>query len=72
MKSPMLKPILMLLGAAALLAGCATQDRGALGNDSETTYLSGSTEPPVITGPNGSVSPGNPFGLGSGTGMTPQ
>jgi hypothetical protein len=73
-----IKRILALAAAAALLAGCATNDQtgaGALGNDSETGYGSGASAPanaaiaPTPSGPNGSVSRGNPFGVGAGSGL---
>ncbi len=74
----MIKGILALLGAAALLAGCATNDQpgaGAMGNDSETVYGSGASAPatapvaPIPSGPNGSISRSNPFGVGAGSGL---
>jgi hypothetical protein len=70
----MIKHIVALVGLAALLAGCATdnQGSGAMGNDSENGYGSSATTTnalpytpataPVPTGPNGSVSRTNPFG----------
>lgn len=70
MKPQITKRMLMLLGISALLTGCATQDRGALGNDSQKTYLEGSSEQPHATGLNGSASTGNPLAIGTGTGMT--
>ena len=60
----------MLLGISALLAGCASQNRGAMGNDSQTTYMEGSNEQPHTTGPNSSISRGNPLGIGISTDMT--
>jgi hypothetical protein len=70
----MIKRILVLAGLAALLAGCATNDNqgaGAMGNDSETGYGSNSSNPNNTppSGPNGSISRSNPFGVGAGSGL---
>lgn len=64
MKTKFLKGLLVLLGAALLVTGCTTANQGG-GSFNETQYNEGAG------GPNGSVSPSNPFGLGTGTGMTP-
>jgi hypothetical protein len=74
--------LLVFTAAAALLAGCATNDRnsGAMGNDTETGVGSDSSVPSATTpapapapnsptGPNGSIGRGNPFGAGSGSGL---
>ena len=72
----MIKNILMLVGTAVLLMGCATADKpayGGMGNDTEIGTASGSnfgpTPPPMVAGPvgnsaNGSISRSNPFGAG--------
>ncbi len=60
MKTKLLKKLLIALGTAALLAGCAT-GRGGMGNNEDMI---------PNTAPNGSINPGNPLGLGTGTGMT--
>jgi hypothetical protein len=52
-----LKKLLVFSGGVILLAGCAT-NQGGVGNDTE------STRPQAISGPNGSVGPGNPLGIG--------
>jgi|HubBroStandDraft_6_1064221.scaffolds.fasta_scaffold218126_2 hypothetical protein len=64
MKTKLVKALLVLMGAGTLLvAGCSsTSNQGAAGGD--TMYGAGEG------GANGSVSPTNPFGLGTGTGMT--
>jgi len=53
---------LPLLTAAALMAGCATSS-----DENAVTTRNG----PVLGGPNGSISPANPFGLGLGRGLNP-
>jgi hypothetical protein len=53
-----LKQLLVLAGGVILLAGCATNGTGGAGNDYEMT------RPVAISGPNGSVGPGNPLGIG--------
>jgi hypothetical protein len=64
MKTKMIKGLLVLMGAATLLlAGCSSTNQGGAGGD--TMYGAGEG------GPNGSTSPTNPFGLGTGTGPTP-
>jgi hypothetical protein len=73
-----------LIGAAVVLAGCAStsnEGAGALGNDSEKSVYNGSSSPGEIpasapfgtepAGPNGSVGRNNPFGAGAGSGLTP-
>ncbi|HWY76691.1 MAG TPA: hypothetical protein VN281_13790 [Verrucomicrobiae bacterium] len=70
MSTQNLKRTFMVLGISALLAGCASQNRGAMGNDSQRTYMEGSNEQPHNTGPNGTISRGNPLGIGTATGMT--
>jgi hypothetical protein len=75
-----MKRILMVVGAAALLAGCATRDQddmGGVGNYNGVSYGAGagsSTEPTMLPpsdtlplGPNGSVGLGNPLGIGVGS-----
>jgi hypothetical protein len=54
-----LKAFLALAATAVLLAGCATGE-GGMDSDSQMTHGSG---------PNGYISPGNPFGIGTGPGM---
>jgi hypothetical protein len=63
MKTRIVTLLLILLGSAALVTGCSTANQGGAGGD--TMYGAGEG------GPNGSVSPTNPFGLGTGTGPTP-
>jgi hypothetical protein len=53
-----LKAFLVLAATAVLLAGCATGEGGD--NDPWTHGA----------GPNGFISPANPFGLGTGPGMS--
>jgi predicted small secreted protein len=53
------KAFLALVATAVLLAGCATGE-GGMGSDSQMTG----------SGPNGYISPGNPFGIGTGPGMS--
>jgi hypothetical protein len=78
-----IKHLLVLAGAVGLLSGCATSGdhAGAVGNQSEAEYGIHQDDPPPPAapdqappqahyGPNGSVSRGNPFGAGIGTGMT--
>ena len=73
-----MKHIILLAGAAALLAGCATRDRddmGGVGNYNDISYGAGASTytpplPPSETlpmGPNGSVGQGNPLGIGVGS-----
>jgi hypothetical protein len=56
--------LLVLLGAAALLAGCQTADNSGAGG------MGNANQPQFGQGPNGSQSPQNPFGVGTGTGLT--
>lgn len=63
MKTKIAKLVLVLLGSAALVTGCTTANQGGSGGD--TMYGAGSG------GANGSISPGNPFGMSTGTGLTP-
>ena len=80
-----IKRICALLGAAVLLAGCASTENGgsgAMGNDSETSVYGGNSAPAEIppsapfgtepSGPNGSVGRNNPFGAGAGSGLVPE
>jgi hypothetical protein len=63
MKTKIVKLLLGLMGAATLLAGCATpENRGAggMGNESQTVYGRGSSE---------SAFTDNPLGLGGGSGI---
>jgi hypothetical protein len=63
MKTKIVKQLLALLGAATLLAGCATPDNrgmGGMANESQTVYGRGSS--------NAALS-GNPFGLATGSGI---
>jgi hypothetical protein len=69
MKTKIVTSILAVIGAAALLTGCSTANQGGLGSDTEYGGGAGSSQP--VSGPNGSISPSNPFGLGTGTGLTP-
>jgi len=62
MKTKIVKLLLVLLGSAALVTGCSTANQGGAGGD--TMYGAGAG------GANGSVSPTNPFGLETGTGIT--
>ena len=72
-----MKRILLIAGAAALLAGCATRDRddmGGVGNYNDVGYGAGTSAEPVLPpsetlpmGPNTSVGQGNPLGLGVGS-----
>ncbi len=63
---------------ATLLVGCATTDEGGMGNQSQSAVYSANSlgsfgsapMPATPTGPNGSISPGNPFGFDTGTGLT--
>jgi hypothetical protein len=74
-----IKRIFAVVGAAVLLAGCASTNEGsgAMGNDNETGVYNRATpavppsspEAPMPSGPNGSVSRGNPFGVGPGSGL---
>ena len=72
-----IKCILTLAAAAALLTGCATNrsNTGAMGDDREVGTVASSDydEPGASSqlpmGPNSSVGPGNPFGLGPGSGL---
>jgi hypothetical protein len=73
--------ILALAAAAALIAGCATDNHtGALGDENETGVVVGSSRPIMMnpvpaaapdapTSNNGSIGNGNPFGVGPGTGL---
>jgi hypothetical protein len=71
-----MKHLLVVAASAGLLAGCATDrdNAGGVGNQSQVGAggISSSgywTPPPYVqhpTGPNGSIGPGNPFGLGPG------
>ena len=61
--------MLIVAGTIVLLAGCASEQRestGAMGNDAEVSQGSGHTLPrmPAQSGPNGIISPSNPYGLG--------
>jgi hypothetical protein len=62
MKTKIVKLLLVLIGSAALVTGCSTANQGGAGGD--TMYGAGEG------GNNGSVSPTNPFGLETGTGIT--
>jgi hypothetical protein len=78
-----IKRVLALAGAAGLLAGCASTDSehaGAMGDQSQTAAYKGSSAATAnsdsaptaatVTGANGSISRGNPFGLDTGSGLT--
>jgi hypothetical protein len=70
----LIKNILVLASAGLLMVGCASENHnsGAMGNDAETgAGYNQSTQPQPMNGPDGSVSPSNPLGLGSGTRLTP-
>ncbi|MDB6021815.1 MAG: hypothetical protein JWQ04_1672 [Pedosphaera sp.] len=63
----------MIASAVVLLAGCATDrdNTGGTGNERETgtaagPYDNAQNPPRRLQGPNGSIGPGNPFGLGPG------
>jgi hypothetical protein len=63
MKTKIVKQLLALMGAATLLAGCATPDNrgaGGMGNESQTVYGRGSSD---------SAFSDNPFGLGTASGI---
>lgn len=62
MKMKLARTFLAILAAAVLMAGCATS-----GDENAATIRNG----PVLGGPNGSISPANPFGLGVGRGLNP-
>lgn len=77
-----MKRMFLVMGVAALLSGCATRDRddmGGVGNYNDVGYGAGAstdtTPAPSQTlpmGPNSSVGPGNPLGIGVGsTGLQP-
>lgn len=68
MKTKIMTGILALISAAALLTGCSTANQGAMGSDTE--YGGGVASGGPASGPNGSFSRTNPFGLGVGTGAT--
>jgi hypothetical protein len=69
MKTKLIKGMLVLIGAAALLTGCSSTNQGAAGSD--TMYGAGAGGPnAAASGPNGSVSRNNPLGLGTGVGLT--
>ncbi|MDB6021814.1 MAG: hypothetical protein JWQ04_1671 [Pedosphaera sp.] len=73
------KHLLILASAAALLAGCATDrhNTGAPGDYNETGYGNSSDDNAPLPseelpeGPNGSVGRGNPLGVGGGVGLVP-
>jgi len=71
-----IKQMLIVIGAAVMLAGCASTDSsgtGGIGNANQTGNVSSPAAPPAVPGPaqdpgqptgqNGSVSPSNPLGL---------
>jgi hypothetical protein len=62
MKPKLVRAILASLAAAALMAGCAT---------SSDENVMAPRNGPVLGGPNGSISPANPFGLSLGRGLNP-
>ena len=62
MKPKLVWAFLASLAAAVLLAGCATSS-----DENVVTTRNG----PVLGGPNGSIGPANPFGLGIGRGLNP-
>ena len=65
----MIKHMLAIVGAAALLAGCASQDqgRGAVGNEAEVSSGSATIAPlQPLTSDNGIISRSNPLGLTAG------
>lgn len=68
MKIKIMTGVLGLITAATLLTGCSTANKGAMGSDTEIGAGTAAGGPP--SGPNGSVSRSNPFGLGVGTGAT--
>jgi hypothetical protein len=71
-----IKQILIVISAGLLLVGCATSDKnsGGMGNDSQYSTGSSQNTPAAnaqpMNGADGSVSRSNPFGLGSGSGLT--
>lgn len=70
MKSTIAKLALTLIGAATLVAGCATSNQSAVGGmgDEYETGQGGSTSGYLTSrssAPNGSISIGNPFGADS-------
>ena len=62
MKMKLAGAFLAFVAAAALMTGCATS-----GDENAATIRNG----PALGGPNGSISPANPFGLGLGRGLNP-
>jgi len=67
------KLLLTLLGSVALVAGCESSRMAAGGMGNETETGSGGAYAPFRTTPPpaaGTLSPANPFGLGSSSGMT--
>ena len=68
----LIKNILVLASAGLLMVGCASENHnsGAMGNGAESgSGYNQSTSQPE-NGADGSVSPSNPLGLNSGTGIT--
>jgi hypothetical protein len=62
MKMKLARALLTFLATAALITGCAT---------SSDENVAMPRNGPVLGGPNGSISPANPFGLGLGRGLNP-
>jgi hypothetical protein len=62
MKMKLARTLLTFIAAAALMTGCASS-----GDENAATTHNG----PALGGPNGSISPANPFGLGIGRGLNP-
>ena len=63
MKTKIVKQLLVLIGAATLLTGCATTDgAGGMGDESQTTFGGGSSDTAFSV---------NPFGFGAGSGILP-
>jgi hypothetical protein len=63
MKMKLARTLLTFIAAAALMAGgCASS-----GDENTATIRHG----PALGGPNGSISPTNPFGIGLGRGLNP-
>lgn len=72
MKTKVVKGLLALIGAATLLAGCAS-NQGGEGNETQYGGGAGGNTPTANGngGANGTISRTNPFGFGTGSGITP-
>ena len=61
-KVELTRALIAFVAAVALMTGCATS-----GNENAATVHN----TPALGGPNGSISPANPFGVGLGRGLNP-